>query len=109
MGAVLEGEVVRHDYYATWLPEIGITVISVYSGEPDDIYQHALALGYIEGAFSVAQANEIMPMLYWIWDWYTDDISQWEFCYDDKDSPCGTGCLLNNELVDEYMLMVTKA
>ena len=109
MGAVLEGEVVRHDYYATWLPEIGITVISVYSGEPDDFYRHVLALGYIEGAFSVAQTNDIMPMLCWIWRWHTKDISQWEFRYDDEDSPCGTECLFNNDLVSEYLLNETKA
>ena len=109
MGAVLEGEVVRHDYYATWLPEIGITVISVYSGEPEDFYRHVLALGYIEGAFSVAQTNDIMPMLCWIWRWHTKDISQWEFRYDDEDSPCGTECLFNNDLVSEYLLNETKA
>ena len=34
MGAVLEGSVDRHDYYATWLPEIEMTVISVYSADP---------------------------------------------------------------------------
>jgi len=109
MGAALEGEVGCHDYYATWLPEVGITVISVHSGEPDDIYQHALALGYIEGAFSVDQANDIMPMLCWIWRWHTKDISQWEFRYDDEDSPCGTECLFNNDLVSEYLLNETKA
>ena len=109
MGAVLEGEVVRHDYYATWLPEIGITVISVYSGEPDDFYRHVLALGYIEGAFSVAQTNDILPTLCWIWRWHTKDISQWEFRYDDEDSPCGTECLFNNDLVSEYLLNETKA
>ena len=68
----------------------------------------ALALGYIEGAFSVDQANDIMPMLCWIWHWHTDDISQWEFRYDDEDSPCDTGCLLNNDLVSEYLLTATS-
>ena len=113
MGAVLNHpetpSVDRHDYYATWLPEIGITVISVYSADPQDIYHHALALGYIEGAYSVTQTNNIMPMLCWIWRWYTDDISHWKFHYDEEDSACGTGCLLNNNLVSEYLLTETKA
>jgi hypothetical protein len=64
MGAVLnhpkETIVDRHDYYATWLPDIGITVISVYSADPQDIYHHALALGYIDVPYSVTQDNNIL-------------------------------------------------
>ena len=113
MGAALKGQeksiAYRHEYYATWLPEIGITVISVYSTGAEDIYHNALALGYIDGPYSDSKANDIMSMLHVWWQGYTDDISQWESHYDDDYSPCGTECLFNNDLVSEYLFNETKA
>jgi len=109
MGATLKGQeksiAYRHEYYATWLPEIGITVISVYSTGAEDIYHNALALGYIDGPYSDSKANDIMSMLRVWWRGYTDDISQWEVHYDDDYSPCGTECLFNNELANEHIRM----
>ena len=99
--------VYRQDYYATWLPEIGITVISAYSG---DLYLNPTAMGFIDGPYSVSKANNIILMLCSLWRCWTDDnISRCEFYYDDEDSPYGTECLFNNDLVGEYLLNETKA
>jgi hypothetical protein len=106
MGAMLdhnnEARVDRHDYYATWLPDLGITVVSAYSSDPQDICNHAIALGYIDSPYLVPHSNTLISILSWFWRWYGANISHWEFLYDD-DSPCGKSCLLKSELVNKHL------
>jgi hypothetical protein len=113
MGAVLDHPdeicVDRHDYYATWLPDVGITVISVYSADPRDILHHTLAIGYIEGPYIYPQSSNILAILCQFWCGYSNDMSRWEFIYSNEGSACGRSCFLNKQLVSKYILMTTNA